>query len=168
MRLAAVRLSCTYITDRWECAASTSSSSVKLGVSLCREFTMLDLNSMAEFSRCHCIGICALLVPVNLILSTTTILLVGANRSARLIYAMAAISVWPAIALFLHVATWWSIGVVMLPTFILPVLATICLATHAYAVINPHQMRVLLWKILALPIAKYWQLATSRSSLIDH
>jgi hypothetical protein len=129
---------------------------------------MLDLNSIAEFSRCHCIGICALLVPVNLILSTTTILLVGANRSVRLIYATVAISVWPAIALFLHVATWWSIGVVMLPTFILPVLATICLATQAYAVINPHQMRVLLLKLLVLATTKYRQLVTNRSWLIHH
>jgi uncharacterized membrane protein (GlpM family) len=129
---------------------------------------MLDLNSIAEFSRCHCIGICALLVPLNLLLSTTSILLVGANRSVQLIYATVAISVWPAIALFLHVATWWSIGVVMLPTFILPVLATTCLAIHAYAVINPQQMRTLLWKLLAFVSNKYQQLATNRSWLIHH
>jgi hypothetical protein len=129
---------------------------------------MLDLNSIAEFSRCHCIGICAILVPFNLLLSNTTIFLVGANRSVQLIYATAAIAVWPAIALFLHVATWWSIGVVMLPTFILPVLATICLATQAYAVINPHQMRVLLWKLLAFASNKYRQLVTNRSWLIHH
>ncbi|WP_309727936.1 hypothetical protein [Chamaesiphon sp. OTE_75_metabat_556] len=132
------------------------------------EVTMLDLNSIAEFSRCHCIGICALLVPVNLLLSTTTIFLVGAHRSVQLIYATAAISIWPALALFLHVATWWSIGIVMLPTFILPVLATICLATQAYAVINPHQMRTLLWKILAFVSNKYRQLVTNRSWLIYH
>lgn len=129
---------------------------------------MLDLNSVAEFSRCHCIGICALLVPVNLLLSTTTLWLVGANRSDRLIYVTAAVSVWPAIALFLHVATWWSIGVVMLPTFILPVLATTCLATHAYAVINRHQMRTLIWTLLALVSTKYRQLVTNRLWLIHH
>jgi uncharacterized membrane protein (GlpM family) len=129
---------------------------------------MLDLNNIAEFSRCHCIGICALLVPVNLILSTTTSLLVGTHRSMQLIHATAAISIWPAIALFLHVATWWSIGVVMLPTFILPVLAIICLATQAYAVINPHQMRTSIWKLLAFVSNKYRQLVTNRSWLIHH
>jgi uncharacterized membrane protein (GlpM family) len=129
---------------------------------------MLELNNIAEFSRCHCVGICAGLVPLNLLLSTTTIYLVGANRSVQLIYGTVAIAVWPAIALFLHVATWWSIGVVMLPTFILPILATICLATHAYAVINPQQMRTLLWSGLAFAIAKQRQLVINRSRLIHH
>jgi uncharacterized membrane protein (GlpM family) len=128
----------------------------------------IDLNNIADFSRCHCVGICAVLVPLNLLLSMTAIYLVGANRSTKLIYGTAAIALWPAIALFLHVATWWSIGVVMLPTFILPVLAIICLATHVYAVIDPQQMRVLLWKILAVPVAKYLQLLTNKSSLIHH
>jgi sulfite exporter TauE/SafE len=129
---------------------------------------MLDLNSIGEFSRCHCIGICAGLVPLNLLLSTTTIYLVSANRSAWLIYATVGISIWPAIALFLHVATWWSIGVVMLPTFILPTLATICLATHAYAAIDPQQMRKLLLALFGLSIAKYRQLITNRAGLIHH
>ncbi len=129
---------------------------------------MLDLNNIAEFSRCHCIGICAGLVPLNLLLSTTTIYLVGANRSVQLIYGTVAIAVWPAIALFLHVATWWSIGVVMLPTFILPILATICLATHAYAVMNPQQMRTLLWSGLAFAIAKRRQLVINRAGLIHY
>jgi prepilin signal peptidase PulO-like enzyme (type II secretory pathway) len=129
---------------------------------------MLDLNNIAEFSRCHCVGICALLVPLNLLLSTTTIYLVGANRSLQLIYGTVAIAVWPAIALFLHVVTWWSIGVVMLPTFILPILATICLATHAYAVINPQQMRTLLLSGLAFALAKQRQVAINRSGLIHH
>jgi uncharacterized membrane protein (GlpM family) len=129
---------------------------------------MLDLNNIAEFSRCHCVGICAVLVPLNLLLSTTTIYLVGAKRSLKLIYGTVAIAVWPAIALFLHVATWWSIGVVMLPTFILPILATICLATHAYAVMNPQQMRTLLLSGLAFAIAKQRQLVINRSRLIHH
>jgi prepilin signal peptidase PulO-like enzyme (type II secretory pathway) len=128
----------------------------------------LDLNSITEFSRCHCIGICAVLVPLNLLLSTSTIFLLGTNRSRQLIYATVGIAIWPALALFLHVATWWSIGVVMLPTFILPVLATICLATHAYAIVNPRQMRALLLRIIAASIAKYHQLVTHRSHLIHH
>lgn len=129
---------------------------------------MLDLNNIAEFSRCHCIGICAVLVPLNLLLSGTSTYLVGGNRSPKLIYGTAAIALWPAIALLLHVATWWSIGVVMLPTFILPILATICLATHAFAVINPQQMRTWLLTVLAFVINKRRQLGLNRSSLVHH
>jgi uncharacterized membrane protein (GlpM family) len=129
---------------------------------------MLDLNHIAEFSRCHCIGICAVLVPLNLLLSAISTYLVGVNRSPKLIYGTAAVALWPAIALFLHVATWWSIGVVMLPTFILPILATICLATHAFAVINQQQMRTLLLTLLAIVSARLRQLGLNRSRLVHH
>ena len=122
---------------------------------------MLELNSIAEFSRCHCIGICAVLVPTNLGLAIATLLLTAFNRSPRLIYTTVSLGILPAIVLLLHVATWWSIGVVMLPTFILPILATTCLATHAYAVFNPQHLRNLLLTISKISIAKYQQLLTN-------
>ncbi|WP_310418917.1 hypothetical protein [Chamaesiphon sp. OTE_8_metabat_110] len=118
---------------------------------------MLDLNSIAEFSRCHCIGICAFLVPANLGLANATILLTAFNRSPQLIANVARISIVPALILLLHVATWWSIGVVMLPTFILPTLAIICLATQAYVVSNPDRTRRLLQIISKFSSAKYRQ-----------
>jgi hypothetical protein len=105
------------------------------------------LDTIAEFSRCHCVSICAFLVPTNLLLASAVLLLTALDRSVRTIYAIAGIGVLPALALFLHVATWWSIGVVMLPTFILPLLATTCLAIYAYAVINRQHLRNLLLSI---------------------
>ena len=119
---------------------------------------MLELTSIVEFSRSHCIGICAVLVPTNLGLAIATMLLVGLNRSARTIYTTVALSVLPAIILLLHVATWWAIGVVMLPTFILPVLATTCLVIQAYALINPQQLRNSLIATSKFYVAKYQQL----------
>ncbi|WP_295618365.1 hypothetical protein [Chamaesiphon sp. GL140_3_metabinner_50] len=130
-------------------------------LTLCRKAAMLELNTIAEFSRSHCIEICAFLVPISLLLTTTTMLLVGLDRSSRLIYASICVAILPPIVLFLHVATWWSIGVVMLPTFILPVLATICLATNAYALIAPKHMRNLLIIISKFSIAKYQQLVAN-------
>ncbi len=121
---------------------------------------MLELNSIAEFSRCHCIGICALLVPTNLGLANATILLTVFNRSPQLIYTIAGMSIVPALVLLLHVATWWSIGVVMLPTFILPVLALICLASQAFVVSNPDRTRNWVRIISKFSIAKYQQLVT--------
>lgn len=122
---------------------------------------MLELNTLAEFSRSHCVEICAFLVPISLLLTTTTMLLVGLDRSSRLIYASICIAILPPIALFLHVATWWSIGVVMPPTFILPVLATICLVTNAYALVAPIHMRSLILAISKFSIAKYQQLVAN-------
>jgi hypothetical protein len=119
---------------------------------------MIDLNSMVEFSRCHCIGICAFLVPTNLLLASSIMVLVGLDRSKRLIDSIICVAVLPAIALFLHVATWWAIGVVMLPTFILPLLASTCLAIYAYALVSPQHMRNLLIAISRFSVAKYQQL----------
>lgn len=118
------------------------------------------LNTIAEFSRCHCIGICAFLVPTNLLLASATLLLTALDRSPRTIYSIVGIGIFPALALFLHVATWWAIGVVMLPTFILPILATTCLAIYAYAVIDRQHMKNLLLAIFEFTIAKYQQLVT--------
>jgi hypothetical protein len=119
---------------------------------------MLELSSIVEFSHVHCIGICAVLVPVSLLLTNVTMLLVAFERSLASIRLSVAIAILPAIALFLHVATWWAIGVVMVPTFILPALATICLATNAYALIDPLQMRNLIIKASKFSVAKYQQL----------
>lgn len=122
---------------------------------------MLELTSIVEFSRSHCIGICAVLVPTNLGLAIATMVLVGLNRSARTIYTTVALSVLPAIILLLHVATWWALGVVMLPTFILPVLAVTCLVIQAYALINPQQLRNSLIATSKFYVAKYQQLVAN-------
>jgi phosphate/sulfate permease len=114
---------------------------------------MLELNSIAEFSRCHCIGICAILVPTNLLLTIATMLSTTLGRSTSTIYATVGLSILPAIVLLLHVITWWSIGIIMLPTYILPILAVTCLTINAYAAINPQQMGYLLRKIYSISLA---------------
>jgi hypothetical protein len=122
---------------------------------------MLELNNIAEFSRCHCIGICAILVPTNLSLTIATMLLTALGRSTSRIYATVGLSILPAIVLLLHVITWWSIGIVMLPTYILPILALTCLMINAYAAINAPQMGHLLRKIYSIFITTYQQLVTN-------
>jgi hypothetical protein len=122
---------------------------------------MLELNNIAEFSRCHCIGICAVLVPINLSLTIITMSSIALGRSKAIVHATVGLSILPALVLLLHVISWWAIGVVMLPTYILPVLAITCLTINTYAVINPEQMRYLLRNIYAILIAKYQQLVTN-------
>jgi hypothetical protein len=122
---------------------------------------MLELNSIAEFSRCHCIGICAVLVPTNLSIAIGTMRLTALGRSTSTIYATVGLSILPAIVLLLHVMTWWAIGVVMLPTYILPILAITCLTINAYAAIDPQRMGHILRKIYTISLAKYQQLVTN-------
>ncbi len=122
---------------------------------------MLELNSIAEFSRCHCIGICAFLVPTHLLLASVTMWFVTVDRSLRQIYTAVGLSIVAATIMLLHVATWWAIGVVMLPTFILPILAVTCLAIDAIAIFWPQQMRLFLLALFRISIAKYHQLVTN-------
>lgn len=122
---------------------------------------MFDLNSITEFSRCHCIGICAVLVPTNLCLATATLIGTALDRSRWLIYTLMTMGVAAAFVLLLHVITWWTIGVVMLPTFILPILATTCLAVYIYALIDRQHLKSLLLAIYDFSIAKYQQLVAN-------
>jgi hypothetical protein len=82
---------------------------------------MLELNSIAEFSRCHYIGICAILVPTNLLITLATMLSTVLDRSTSTIYVTVGLSILPAIVLLLHVITGWSIGIIMLPTYSDPI-----------------------------------------------
>lgn len=87
---------------------------------------MQEIEFIADFSRNHCIAICAVLVPANLIATLQTLLFACAG-SIRQTGLMASVSSLYALTMLLHVATWWAIGVVMAPTYILSALAIVCL-----------------------------------------
>ncbi|NJR64759.1 MAG: hypothetical protein HC772_04610 [Leptolyngbyaceae cyanobacterium CRU_2_3] len=91
---------------------------------------MLDISAVFEFSRIHCIAICAVLVPANLLATLQTMLWVGFRRPFAYVQGMAAIAIAFALILILHVITWWTIGVVMAPTYILSALGCVCIATN--------------------------------------
>jgi hypothetical protein len=96
---------------------------------------MFDSNTLFEFSRSHCIAICAVLVPANLLATLQTMLLAGFRRSLFQVQLMAIVACVYALALLLHVFTWFAIGVVMAPTFILTFLGCLCLAINFCAVL---------------------------------
>jgi hypothetical protein len=91
-------------------------------------------NVLGDFSRSHCIEICAFLVPANLIATSQTILFTFLKRSPTQIFTITASAVLYASLMILHVISWLSIGVVMAPTFILLFLGLICLATNCLAI----------------------------------
>ena len=87
---------------------------------------MFDLNTIAEFSRNNCIGICSFLVPANLLSTSLTIGLSALRRSSAQVWQSAAFASFWALVMVFHVYTWFMVGVVMLPTFILMWLAVTC------------------------------------------
>ena len=99
---------------------------------------MFDLhclgNYVGEFSRSHCVGICAFLVPANLIATSQTILFTILKRSASQIFTISAGSIVYALLMISHVISWFIVGVVMAPTFILMFLGVTCLAINITAI----------------------------------
>lgn len=118
--------------------------SVKLTASLPYFFEMLDFNFLFEFSRANCVAICAFLVPANLVCTLLTMILTALHRPAAQVYWSAALASVPALVMVWHVFTWFIVGVVMVPTFILLALAAVCLAINFWAVVHPQSMARLL------------------------
>ncbi|MEM9922661.1 MAG: hypothetical protein AAF915_02715 [Cyanobacteria bacterium P01_D01_bin.50] len=96
---------------------------------------MLDFNTITEFSRNHCVTICAFLVPANLISTLSTMVLAALHRPLSQVLRSAGVAAFFAVAMMLHVYTWFAIGVVQLPTYILLWLAITCLFTNLGAIL---------------------------------
>ena len=98
---------------------------------------------IAEWSRVHCVGLCAVLVPTILLLTLQSLLLVYfQHRDWR--FHTSTSGALLAIALLMgHVATWFSISVVTPVTFILLTLSLTCLAinTGLWAWVMTHGRR---------------------------
>ena len=91
---------------------------------------VLDLDLIFQFSRQNCIAICAFLVPANLVATIQTFFLVGLQRPIWQIRFSATTGILLASTLFLHIATWFIIGVVTPVSFILAVLGATCITVN--------------------------------------
>jgi hypothetical protein len=95
---------------------------------------MIDFNYLAEFSRVNCIGICAFLVPAILTATLLTIILTVLRRPSYQIQSVVGIASIFAVVMILHVYSWFLVGVVMAPTYILLSLAITSLLTNFTAI----------------------------------
>ncbi|MEH2348774.1 MAG: hypothetical protein V7K55_12340 [Nostoc sp.] len=96
---------------------------------------MPDFNTLVEFSCGNCIGICAFLVPANLLVTILTMGLVALRRPSYQVWQSVGIASFFASVMILHVYTWFMIGVVMAPTYILLWLAITCLVINFGAIL---------------------------------
>lgn len=109
---------------------------------------MLDFNALFEFSRANCAGICTFLVPANILATLLTIILAVLNRPTLPMLPAAGFASALASVMLLHVYTWFVIGVVMLPTYILLGLATTCLLTN---------LAMMIWRRNSLQLGYFWK-----------
>ncbi|PMB50860.1 hypothetical protein CEN39_17635 [Fischerella thermalis CCMEE 5201] len=96
---------------------------------------MLDFNSLVEFSRTNCVSICAFLVPANLLATLLTMVLAVLRRSSYQVWQSAIVACIFAVVMILHVYTWFMIGVVMIPTYVLLWLAITCLLCNVGSIL---------------------------------
>lgn len=101
---------------------------------------MFDFNTLCEFSRAHCIAICAFLVPTNLLATLRTLILTALHRPQTQLRQAAAIAIIAALIMVFHVLTWLFIGVIMAPTYILLWLGATCLCINLWAMTYPQSM----------------------------
>ena len=91
---------------------------------------MFDFNTLAEFSRAYCVGICAFLIPANLVATSLTMIFTLWRRPTVQVCLAAGIASIFALVMLLHVFTWFMIGVVMAATYILLWLGSSCLVAN--------------------------------------
>ena len=95
---------------------------------------MIDFATVSEFSRNNCIAICSFLVPANLLATLQTLLFVWLERPLSQLRLSAILASTFAILIIFHVFSWFLVGVVMPPTFILIALGCVCLVINFFAV----------------------------------
>ncbi|PSB19700.1 hypothetical protein C7B65_10430 [Phormidesmis priestleyi ULC007] len=105
---------------------------------------MFDFTTLFEFSRNHCIEICAFLVPANLLATLRTLILTGQRKPTARIWFATSIAAFFAGLMVLHVTTWFLVGVVMAPTFILLTLGSVCLSINLWAIFGRESLARLL------------------------
>ena len=109
---------------------------------------MFLLDPIFEFSRHNCVAICSFLVPANLITTIVTLILVATEQSLLKMRWSRAIASVLAATLFLHVSTWFVIGVITPVTFILFGLGTTCLLVNILAVMYAKEIAEISTKLL--------------------
>jgi len=116
---------------------------------------MTDGWSIAEFSRNNCIGICAFLVPANLFISLQALIFTALGYSQLRLQVVASFAFIYAIAIIFHVISWFLVGMVMAPTFILLALGIVCLGINFEAIAYRDLLRKYLLKFTRLAVSLF-------------
>ena len=113
---------------------------------------MFDFEYLFQFSRHNCVAICSFLIPANLIVTIATVVMMVRGQSLPKMLWSSGIAGVLSIALFLHVSTWFMIGVVTPVTFILFGLGTTSLMINILAVTYRREITQLLVNKIIPPL----------------
>lgn len=91
---------------------------------------MFETNFLWQLSRAHCVSICSFLVPSILLVTLATIILVIMGKSESKSIFTASFGIFLSLVMLLHVFSWFAIGVVLGPTYMLIALACSCLVIN--------------------------------------
>lgn len=95
---------------------------------------MFDFPHLADLSRTHCLSLCAFLVPANLVATVLTMVFAVLHRPKLQLWQSAGVASSFALVMLWHVYTWFAVGVVMVPTYVLLWLASTCLLANIGAI----------------------------------
>lgn len=84
------------------------------------------IGGVGEFSRTYCLQICLFLVPANVLTTVAMLAMRLQGRSLADRWPVAAVALLFATVMVVHVGTWFVVGVVMAPTYILLTLGLVC------------------------------------------
>jgi hypothetical protein len=101
---------------------------------------MSIFTGILELSRTHCVSICGLLVPLGLLMTCGTLLQLGFRQPSWRIHLSAGLATGTASLMVLHVYSWWMMGVVMGPTYVLSFLAGLFLSLNGWALVHRHSL----------------------------
>lgn len=126
---------------------------------------MLDPTKLLTFSHTHCLTICAVLVPLNLLATLQTIVLTALHRPRLQVRTAITLAGLVALAMILHVLTWFVIGVVMIQTYILLSLGGVCLLINLWAGSHPASLNACLqWLLRSL--SPLWHSVSQRPTVL--
>ncbi len=108
----------------------------------------MSFEPIFEFSRSNCVAICSFLVPANLITTVVTLILVATEQPLSKMRWSRAIASVLAATLFVHISTWFVVGVITPVTFILFGLGTTCLVVNILAVMYAKEIAEISTKLL--------------------
>jgi hypothetical protein len=109
---------------------------------------------VTEFSRVNCLAICGFLVPANLLATLQTLIFIALARPQPQINKITGLAFLYASLMVFHVFTWFMVGVVMAPTFILLGLGCTCLVLNFWAIALPVSMRNFLLILVDLVVPR--------------
>ncbi|WP_071525255.1 hypothetical protein [Spirulina subsalsa] len=98
------------------------------------------ISTLADLSRTYCVGICAFLIPLDLTLTGCTLFWLVTQRP-KMVTRCAIAACTVSLLIFLHISSWFTIGVVTPVTFILSGLGLLCLSVNLSAVYGYSQFQ---------------------------